>query len=325
MGRRPPDLSTLVALFFPALGLDPQSPEAHELLALAGTARAPSPERPALAAQTAATPPGAASSTLPTPPTPLIGRVRERAALATLLTHGAARLVTVLGTAGIGKTHLALQVALDLEAAFADGVHFVDLAPLEAPALVLPALADALGVQEAGYVDTEAALLAALRPCRMLLVLDNFEQVRRAAPRLTRLLAATPGLQVLATSRVALRLRAEQLFPLAPLAVPDLSRLPPLAALAQIEALALLLARLRAVTPELTLTPANALALSAICVRVDGLRLGEAARAAGEDRLVAREIGRAIGAPAGRHADTVHAARQLTNELERHYSGEQNA
>jgi predicted ATPase len=117
--------------------------------------------------------------------------------------------VTVLGTAGIGKTHLALQVALDLEAAFADGVHFVDLAPLEAPALVLPALADALGVQEAGYVDTEAALLAALRPCRMLLVLDNFEQVRQAAPLLTRLLAATPGLQVLATSRVALRLRAE--------------------------------------------------------------------------------------------------------------------
>ncbi|NJO82298.1 MAG: AAA family ATPase, partial [Blastochloris sp.] len=212
--------------------------------------------------------PRADSSALPAPATSLIGRVRERAALAALLITDTARLVTVLGTAGVGKTHLALQVAHDLEAAFADGVRFVDLAPLDAPALVLPALADALGVQEAGYVDTEAALLAALRPCRMLLVLDNFEQVREAAPLLTRLLTATPGLQVLTTSRVALRLRAEQLFPLAPLAVPDLSRLPPLDALAQIEALTLLLARLRAVAPELTLTPANALALSAICVRV---------------------------------------------------------
>ncbi len=274
MGRRPPDLSTLVALFFPALGLDAQSPEARELLALAGAARNPEPKRPPLAAPAAVvTVPGTNASALPAPPTPLIGRVHERAALAALLTTGAARLVTLLGTAGIGKTHLALQVAHDLEAAFADGVHFVDLAPLDAPGLVLPALADALGVQEAGYADSEAALLAALRPCRMLLVLDNFEQVREAAPLLTRLLAAAPGLQVLATSRVALRLRAEQLFPLAPLAVPDLTQLPPLDVLAQIEALTLLLARLQAVAPALTLTPANALALSAICVRVDGLPL----------------------------------------------------
>jgi predicted ATPase len=232
------------------------------------------PARPPLAAPAAiVTSPATSSSVLPAPLTPLIGRVHERAALAALFTTGAARLVTLLGTAGVGKTHLALQVAHDLEAAFADGVRFVDLTPLDVPDLVLSALADALGVQEVGYADTEAALLAALRPCRMLLVLDNFEQVREAAPLLARLLAAAPGLQVLTTSRVALRLRAEQLFVLAPLAVPDLSRLLPLDLLAQIESLALLLARLRAVVPELTLTPSNALALSAICVRVDGLPL----------------------------------------------------
>lgn len=291
LGRRPPDVSMLVALFFPALGLEAQSTEAHELLSLAGAVRDSVPEQASLAVPAAVvTPPAARSSALPAPPTPLIGRVHERAALTALLTPGAARLVTLLGTAGIGKTHLALQVAADLEAAFADGVHFIDLAPLADPSLVLPTLVDALGVQEAGYAESEAALVATLRSGQILLVLDNFEQVREAAPLLTRLLAAAPGLHLLVTSQVALRLRAEQLFPLAPLAVPDLTRLPPLDVLAQIEALALLLTRLRAVAPELTLTPANALVLSAICVRVDGLPLALELVAAGGRMLGPQEL-----------------------------------
>ena len=274
-GRRPPDLSTLIALFFPALTLDPQSPDARALLALAGAARttgiAHQTASAALSPHDAA--PAAPQHALPIAATPLIGRRRERAALATLLTGDNVRLVTLLGMAGVGKTHLALQVAHDLHTHFSVGTYFIDLGAINDPALVLPTLAEALAVSEAGYADIGAALRATLHAREMLVVLDNFEQVRGAAPLLSGLLAAAPRLRLLVTSRVALRLRAEQLFPLSPLSVPDLAQLPPLEHLAQVESLALLLARLRAVAPDLTLTAGNALPLAAICVRVDGLPL----------------------------------------------------
>ena len=275
MGRRPPDLSTLVALFFPALAVDPLSEEARTLLTLAGLARAGGAHPEVHSEPTRASPaaPAAGAAGLPVPPTPLLGRLREREELSQLIADGAARMITLLGPAGVGKTHLALQLAHDLHPRLADGAHFVDLAPIDDPTLVPSALARALDLSEEGHADAPAALRAALQRRQALLVLDNFEQVRTAAPLLAELLAAAPGLRLLVTSRVALRLRAEQIFPLPPLAVPDLARLPPLDELARVESLALLLARLRAGVPDLALTRSNALPLAAICVRVEGLPL----------------------------------------------------
>ncbi|NTV62959.1 MAG: tetratricopeptide repeat protein, partial [Oscillochloris sp.] len=203
----------------------------------------------------------------------LIGRAAQRAALAALITSADVRLLTLTGPPGVGKTHLALQLAQDLAAQFSGGVSFIDLSPLSEAALVLPTIVQALGLDAQTDRDPAAALQSALRERRTLLVLDNVEQVAGVAPQLAGLLAAAPQLKLLLTSRVALRLRAEYVFCLPPLALPDLAHLPPPDALAQVESVALLLARLRAVRPELALTSANALALAAICVRVDGLPL----------------------------------------------------
>ncbi len=152
-------------------------------------------------------------------------------------------------------------------------MRFIDLSAITQAALVVPTVAQALDLTEDSRQEPTAALQAALREQRTLLVLDNLEQVVAVAPVLAELLAAAPGLTLLLTSRVALRLRAEHVVGVPPLVVPDLGQLPPLDTLAQIESVALLLARLRAANPDLTLTAANALPLAAICVRVDGLPL----------------------------------------------------
>ena len=274
LGRRPPDLTTLVALFFPALGLDPRAEAAERLLALAAAARAEDlaapPDPPSAAPRPAEEP--AIVSSLPQPSGPLVGRASERALIAARLAAPNVRLLTLVGPPGVGKTHLALQVAHDLHERYTDGVCFVDLSPIAEPALVASALALALDVSE-GQRDAATALREALRDRQMLLVLDNFEQVAEAAPLLRELLATAPRLSLLVTSRVALRLSVEQTLLLGPLAVPSLAQLPPLAELEQVDSMTLLLARLRANTPYLALTASNALTLAAICVRVDGLPL----------------------------------------------------
>jgi predicted ATPase/transcriptional regulator with XRE-family HTH domain len=271
-GRRPPDLTTLVALFFPALQIDPGSAEARHLLALAARARAesdPSPQPPALTDGDSERPALPISPALPLPPSRLIGRQRERSLIAGCLADPHTRLLTLLGPPGVGKTHLATQIAHDLAGRYAHGAGFVDLSAISHHSLVASAIAQALGLSEQG--EAEAGEILAER--RMLLVLDNVEQVAGIGPFVKKLLGRAPGLTLLLTSRVALRLAAEQLVPLHPLGVPNLAALPPLAELAQIESMALLLARLQASNPALELNAANALALAAICVRVDGLPL----------------------------------------------------
>ena len=207
------------------------------------------------------------------PPTPLIGRDRERAAVAALLTQPGGRLVTFTGPGGTGKTHLALQVAVDVLDHFTHGVFLVALATIRDPTLVIPAIAGTLGVkEEAGHplLDT---LQYALRDQHLLLVLDNWEQVPAAAPEVRRLLETTFRLRVLATSRAPLGVYGEQVFPVAPLPVPDVRRLPPLPALAAVPAVTVFAHYAGLADPHFALSPANAAIIATLCARLDGLPL----------------------------------------------------
>ncbi|MGH2558891.1 MAG: tetratricopeptide repeat protein [Thermomicrobiales bacterium] len=210
---------------------------------------------------------------LPAPLTSLVGRERERAAVAAMLRDNAVRLLTLTGPGGVGKTRLALQVAADVAADFADGVWFVTLAPISDPHLVAPAIARALGVRESGDRLPLEGLKAYLRESEALLLVDNFEQVLAAAPLLTDLLAACPALKILVTSRAVLRVSGTYDFPVPPLALPDTERAGAVAQVAAAEAVQLFLARARAAKPDVALTEANAAIVAAICRRLDGLPL----------------------------------------------------
>ncbi|HEX8036917.1 MAG TPA: adenylate/guanylate cyclase domain-containing protein, partial [Ktedonobacterales bacterium] len=157
---------------------------------------------------------------LPAQATPLIGREQEIAEARALL-QGETRMVTLTGPGGIGKTRLGLQVAAESLDAFVDGVYFAALAPLRDAGLVAPAIAQTLGLRESGGRSIEESLWAYLAEKRVLLMLDNFEQVLDAAEMVAGLLAASPGLKLLITSREALRLRGEQEYPVPPLALPE--------------------------------------------------------------------------------------------------------
>jgi len=212
-------------------------------------------------------------SMLPTPPTPLVGRVAEVAAVRALLERPEVRCISLTGAPGIGKTRLALHFATTVADAFADGVTFLSLAPIRNPVLVLPALAHAINARSASGKSPLERVQAALRHKAMLLVLDNFEQVIGAAPLVADLLAACPAVNVLVTSRAVLRLRGEHEFVVPPLALPDLARLPAVETLARCDAVALFVQRARAIAPDFRLTDANARAVADICVRLDGLPL----------------------------------------------------
>jgi predicted ATPase/DNA-binding SARP family transcriptional activator len=215
----------------------------------------------------------AASGNLPAPATVLLGRERELTAIRDLLCGDVVRLLTLTGTGGTGKTRLALQAAAALGERFRDGAFFVSLAPLRDPKLVASRIAQTLGVREERGQSLRDRLKQHLREKQMLLLLDNFEQLVPAAPLVAELLAAVPGLKVMVTSRAALRLRGERLFPVSPLALPDRSRLPPLADLSLYAAVQLFIERALDVNPGFVVTNENAPAVAEICHRLDGLPL----------------------------------------------------
>ncbi len=205
--------------------------------------------------------------------TPLIGRDKEIADICELLKNPDVRLVTLLGTGGIGKTRLSYQVAREMQPHFADGACSVHLVSVNEPDLVVPAIAQELGIQEVGAQSIFDRVKVALRTRHFLLVLDNFEQVVTAAPLIEDLLAGCPDLKVVVTSREVLHLDAEHEFPVPPLDLPDLSQLPGDEALTQYAAVALFVQRARAILPTFYLTQTNARAVAEICVRLDGLPL----------------------------------------------------
>jgi predicted ATPase/class 3 adenylate cyclase len=210
---------------------------------------------------------------LPLQPTPLLGREEQVATLSALLRGDGGRLVTLTGPGGIGKTRLAVQVAAELVDAFADGVWFVHLSRLTDPEMVVPTIAQTLGLKESGGTPLTDLLQAYVAERHLLLVLDNFEQVVEAAPDLASLLGHSPGLRLLVTSRVTMRLRGEHEYALSPLALPDPQHLPPPERLSQYAAVALFIERAQAARHDFTVTSANAPAIAEICARLDGLPL----------------------------------------------------
>jgi predicted ATPase len=210
---------------------------------------------------------------LPTQPTALIGREREIADVATLVHRADVHLVTLSGPGGTGKTRLAFQVAAELLDDFADGVYFVDLAPITDPELVASAIAQTLGVKERGTRPLLEELKASLRERQLLLLLDNFEQVLDAASLIVALRAAAPDLKVLVTSRTVLHLSGEYEYAVPPLALPDRAHVPPVEGLTQYAAVRLFIARAQAAQASFIVTNATAPAIAEICHRLDGLPL----------------------------------------------------
>jgi predicted ATPase/DNA-binding CsgD family transcriptional regulator len=214
---------------------------------------------------------GRLGAPLPIPPTPFLGRAREVADVVALLRRHEARLVTLTGPGGVGKTRLALAVAEKLCAHFADGAAFIDLTPLTDPDLTASTVAGALGVRDAGDRPLADRLVDFLWDRHLLLVLDNFEQVVAAAPLVGGLLAACPRVKALVTSREPLRLSAERVVAVPPLALPASGA--SAEASAEADTVQLFVARAQAVRADFALTTTNAPAVTETCRRLDGLPL----------------------------------------------------
>ena len=197
-------------------------------------------------------------SNVPVPASTLVGRRRELDEVTSAL-RGTTRVLTLTGPGGSGKTRLSIEAANVLADELADGAFFVALDAIRDPALLLPAIAEAVAVKESGDHTLQESLAERLAGRQALIVIDNFEQLAEAAPALSEVLEAAPGLSFLVTSRSALRISGEQEYPLEPLGLED--------------AVALFVERARGADPRFALTDENAAAVEEICGRLDGLPL----------------------------------------------------
>ena len=209
---------------------------------------------------------------VPVPATPLVGRDDDAAAVGDLVRAEGVRLVTLTGPGGVGKSRLAVEVAQRLGPGFEDGVRFVELGSVRAAELVTAAIAAALGLNTSGgRLITD--LKSYLRARRLMLVLDNFEQVMGAAPLVAELLRAAPGVVALVTSRMVLRLSGEHEFPVPPLPVPPIGAGGDAADVQRCASVRLFVQRAQAASAGFELTSGNAGAVAEICRRLDGLPL----------------------------------------------------
>jgi len=216
----------------------------------------------------------AAPTNVPIPRNSLVGRELELETACDLLLRDNVALLTLTGPGGTGKSRLAIQIALDLRGQFVDGVYLVGLEAIRDPELVIPTIAETLGVAEiAGGPPLAELLIGHLCGKQMLLLLDNFEQVLPAAPQVAGLLEACPRVKILVTSRAPLHLRAENELPVPPLAVPPLTKASELQSLSQYAAVQLFIQRSQGVRADFQVTNENAPAVAEICHRLDGLPL----------------------------------------------------
>ncbi len=209
---------------------------------------------------------------LPAQLSTFIGRERELAGIRALLERDDVRLLTLIGTGGTGKTRLALQLAADVLDEYKHGVFFVYLAPVRDWELVAPTIARVLGLQEQPGETLLETLTEYVRDRKLLLLLDNCEQVLAAGPALAGLLTAAPGLKLLVTSRIPLRLQGERAFRVPQLGLPELQGAA-FAELAGSESVRLFVERAQAVAADFELDDENVAAVAEICIRLDGLPL----------------------------------------------------
>jgi predicted ATPase/class 3 adenylate cyclase len=210
---------------------------------------------------------------LPVQLTSFVGREREVADARRELLRKEVRLLTLAGPAGTGKTRLALQLAEDVLADFANGIFFVALARLAEPDLLASTIGEAIDVREVPGQPLLHTLKDALQTQEVLLVLDNFEHVMEQAPQVGELLAACPSLKVIVTSREVLHLSPERVLEVPPLALPDVQRPLSVEQLTGYDAVRLFVERAQAAQPSFSLTDDNAPAVIEICARLDGLPL----------------------------------------------------
>lgn len=253
----------------------------------------------AVAMQDSATP-GCNSGSLPLHLTSFVGREEELRTTCDLLRRGGARLVTLTGPGGAGKSRLAVRVAAEVMGEYRDGARYIELAPVADPDEVLPAIARALGLARPDAAAHIADVVDALRDTELLLVVDNFEHLLASAPVLSALLRGCPGLNVLVTSRASLRLSGERELTVPPLAVPPPD--PTLSAelIAEYASVRLFVDRAGYVNPGFALRADNALTVAAICARLDGLPLALELAAARTKLLTPHALlQRLDGAPSG--------------------------
>ena len=218
----------------------------------------------------------AADAALPVSPSPLVGRIRELGELRSLLDRRQSRLIVLTGAGGSGKTRLALEAARDAAGTFANGAVLVELAPLRDPGLVVQTIARALAVPGVSGDDPLAALVAALASQELLLVVDNAEHLRAAAPVFAELVARAPRVTVLVTSRAVLHVSGERVFPVAPLAEEDATEL--------------FVQRAQLLDPDFERTALNDADVREICARVDCLPLAVELAAARTRTLTPRAL-----------------------------------
>jgi predicted ATPase/transcriptional regulator with XRE-family HTH domain len=210
---------------------------------------------------------------LPGEPTPLIGRARETGVVRHLLAHADGRLLTLIGPGGVGKTRLALHLTRMVANEYAGGVVWVEMAPLSDPALLIPTIGRAIGIEEPAQGDPAAAVRAWLRNRQVLLVLDNLEHLPGAGQDVAHLLSACPQLRILATSRSPLRIRGEQEYLVPPLELPTAEQVRDPSDVAAISSVQFFVWQAQQKVPTFALTSDNAPIVAAICRRLDGLPL----------------------------------------------------